>query len=149
MSRCRRCNRVIKKEPFASMGIGKVCYNKEQPGSKNKSDNDLIFDYVPGHNIWISRHPDTGYITTNVQRKEYRHSPTGFNFGYAGSGTSDLALNICLMFIGKADADRVYQTFKHEFCTNPGKDGELEIQLSDIINFFTKNKCTLYENNAR
>lgn len=35
-----------------------------------------------------------GEIQTNVRRLCVHHSPEGFEFGYSGSGPSDLALNI-------------------------------------------------------
>lgn len=40
------------------------------------------------------------------------HSPTGFEWGYAGSGPSQLALAICARLVGDLRAVRVYQTFK-------------------------------------
>jgi len=42
-----------------------------------------------------------------------RHSPTGFQFGYAGSGPADLALSICWACCGKA-AECAYRTYKAE-----------------------------------
>jgi hypothetical protein len=44
-----------------------------------------------------------------------RHSPTGFECGYGGSGPSDLARCILLDFLGDVpEVERVYQTFKFE-----------------------------------
>jgi hypothetical protein len=48
----------------------------------------------------------------NIQRRIVRHSPTGFAWGYGGSGPADLALNILSVFIGQADAESLYQDFK-------------------------------------
>lgn len=43
------------------------------------------------------------------------HSPTGFNWGYGGSGPAQLALALLLDFTGSRDtATRYYQTFKRE-----------------------------------
>lgn len=43
----------------------------------------------------------------------YSHSPTGFEWGYAGSGPAQLALAICADFLGDDQrARRVYQEFK-------------------------------------
>lgn len=43
----------------------------------------------------------------------YKHSPTGFEWGYAGSGPAQLALAICADAIGDDErALRVYQFFK-------------------------------------
>lgn len=117
-------------------------------------DTDEIDEY-DGGDIWIERreaptvtefpgvrgtlltdqtHPASG-IRTNVQRLEYKHSPTGFNFGYGGSGPADLALNICLMFCNQGrDAYRIYQEFKRTFlCV--GQTDRLEIRRGEIENF--------------
>lgn len=41
-----------------------------------------------------------------------RHSPTGFEYGYGGSGPADLALSILAACVGADMADRLYQDFK-------------------------------------
>lgn len=47
------------------------------------------------------------------------HSPTGFAWGYAGSGPSQLALAILLDHLGdKARALRIYQDFKFRCIAN-------------------------------
>jgi hypothetical protein len=51
----------------------------------------------------------------NIPRRIVLHSPTGFNWGYGGSGPADLALNILSVFIGQAAAQILYQDFKREF----------------------------------
>lgn len=40
------------------------------------------------------------------------HSPTGFEFGYGGSGPAELSLCILTDCLGREEADRYYQTFK-------------------------------------
>lgn len=40
------------------------------------------------------------------------HSPTGFSWGFAGSGPSQLALAICVDCVGRRRAIEVYQAFK-------------------------------------
>lgn len=42
------------------------------------------------------------------------HSPTGFAWGYQGSGPAQLALAILLLFLPQAEAVRLYQRFKFE-----------------------------------
>jgi hypothetical protein len=51
----------------------------------------------------------------NIRQRIVRHSPTGFAWGYGGSGPADLALNILSVFIGQAAAETLYQDFKWEF----------------------------------
>lgn len=43
------------------------------------------------------------------------HSPTGFSWGYGGSGPSDLAMSILWDYLGKEPSSEVYQNFKWEF----------------------------------
>jgi hypothetical protein len=43
---------------------------------------------------------DEGGIHTNVPQRIVQHSPTGFAWGYGGSGPADLALNILSIFVG-------------------------------------------------
>ena len=42
------------------------------------------------------------------------HSPTGFAWGYGGSGPAQLALSILLRVTDRAEAERFYQAFKWE-----------------------------------
>lgn len=42
------------------------------------------------------------------------HSPTGFSWGYMGSGPAQLALAILLLFLPQSEAERLYQQFKFE-----------------------------------
>jgi hypothetical protein len=144
--RCRRCNRILKN---ATENIGPICKKKEAFGVsvQNDSDSDIIVPY-DGGDIWIERlgnlsdgddgrtyvvtHSCSG-IRTNIQRIEYRHSPTGFNFGYGGSGPADTALNILRMFTTKEIADANYQSFKFLYLTKQGD--RLEIPKQEILNF--------------
>jgi hypothetical protein len=54
------------------------------------------------------------------------HSPTGFNWGYGGSGPSQLALAILLDYYGKPDvATRLYHFFKAAFVTHWGDEWQI------------------------
>jgi hypothetical protein len=151
--KCRRCNRMLKSEPGRSQGIGPVCKMKEEAGiGKQTADDGDIIEPYDGGDIWIERmdaatmlvpgvtmnmkHSCSG-IRTNIRRTIYRHSPTGFNFGYGGSGPADAALNILRMFTTPEIADANYQSFKFLYLTQQGE--RLVIQKSDILEFI--NKC--------
>lgn len=155
MSKCRRCGRQLKQEPWRSKGIGKICEAKLniETAKRDSGDSDVIIPY-DGGDIWIERlaaptYDDHGNLTvkkhtcsgikTNVQRTVYRHSPTGFNFGYGGSGPADLALNICMMFTDKETAETVYQDFKWKFCCG-GSEDKLVIPKQEIIDFIAQAK---------
>ena len=52
---------------------------------------------------------------SNVPHKWKYHSPTGFEWGYGGSGPSDLALNILGIFLDPYWAYKWHQEFKRWF----------------------------------
>ncbi len=43
--------------------------------------------------------PPRGRVVTNVACTVVHHSPTGYEFGYGGSGPADLALNVLNLFV--------------------------------------------------
>lgn len=54
------------------------------------------------------------------------HSPTGFNWGYGGSGPAQLALGILLDYTGSEQtALSVYQDFKSHFVAGWGDEWEI------------------------
>lgn len=73
-----------------------------------------------------------GAPVVNVPHRLVRHSPTGFEWGYGGSGPSDLALNILLMFVDEATANRLYQDFKWDFVATLPREGGT-IKRADVI----------------
>lgn len=58
------------------------------------------------------------------------HSPTGFEYGYGGSGPADLARSILAHAVGLPIADRYYQYFKAEFVA--GAKDRFSISLMKI-----------------
>lgn len=59
-----------------------------------------------------------------------KHSPTGFAWGYSGSGPAQLALAICLELYGEEQARRVYQDFKFKYIsTLPQSDFERDLDV--------------------
>jgi hypothetical protein len=63
---------------------------------------DLPFDPATG-DIVCRRDPD-GTKHFNVPRRHVHHSPTGWEWGYGGSGPSDFALNVLALFVGPPPA---------------------------------------------
>jgi len=138
MSTCRRCHRVLKREPWRSKGIGRICERKMQIDAERvKQNDDGCDEIVPydGGDFWIERlNFSEGGCRTNVQRRVYKHSPTGFNFGYGGSGPADFALNLLMMVTNEHTAQRVYQDFKWRFVAG-GKNDRLVIPRAAVIDF--------------
>jgi hypothetical protein len=62
-----------------------------------------------------------------------RHSPDGFEIGYAGSGPSDLARSIVGHFLGEKDPDSgIYQALKFALLANPGFREGVDIHVSTV-----------------
>lgn len=84
MAVCSRCHRPLKRQPWAGRGIGPICARR------------LSFDFQT---------PDQSsgaQVTVNGRPLEHvvLHSPTGFSWGYGGSGPADLALSILADYTG-------------------------------------------------
>jgi len=56
-------------------------------------------------------------VTVNGKPLKHRvyHSPTGFEWGYGGSGPADLARSILWNFLGKEPSRILYMDFKTRF----------------------------------
>lgn len=65
-----------------------------------------------------------------------RHSPDGFNWGYGGSGPSDLALAILADCVGSEKAEEYYQRFKWDFVAEFGD--EWEVSEREILDWMKK-----------
>lgn len=61
------------------------------------------------------------------------HSPTGFNWGYPGSGPSQLALAILLHFRDKQFALNNYYEFRREFIEPLDQNDNFEIPISKVM----------------
>lgn len=79
-------------------------------------------------NVWL----DGEFLNPIRSQKYHNHSPDGFNWGYGGSGPTQLALAIMLKLTGKADG---YQYFKFKFIAGlpQNKDFEVEFDINDYL----------------
>jgi hypothetical protein len=80
----------------------------------------------------------------NIRQRIVRHSPTGFAWGYGGSGPTDLALNILSVFIGQEAAESLYQDFKREFIASMPKEGGT-IPREKILNWVKEKQGGVYD----
>ena len=63
-------------------------------------------------------------------QKVWNHSPTGFNWGYEGSGPAQLALAILLEVTDKGTALQCYQEFKRQVIAKlPQRDFKIDISM--------------------
>lgn len=142
---CRSCGRALADPKSIAIGLGPKCATMwanqvDAFGNEDWPDKDPL----PHDSTYWVFTIDGGEPRTNVPRVAIKHSPTGFAWGYAGSGPADLALNLLCMVVpvgnkyGKYKipntghlvsraADYLYQRFKDKFiATLPAEGGKLE-----------------------
>jgi len=121
---CMCCGRGLKNGKSREIGMGPVCARKDK--KIEKSDGETKYQVAPipgfGADIVLSRDLANG-ATANIQQRIVFHSPTGFEWGYAGSGPADLALNILSCFIAQKEAFALHQNFKSDFLVGMPKEG--------------------------
>lgn len=61
---------------------------------------------------YVSAEGTTGAPIVSIARPWVLHSPTGYEWGYMGSGPADLALNVLGLFVPPYWAHRYHQRFK-------------------------------------
>ena len=78
--------------------------------------------------VWLNDKP----LSPEPSQAVYNHSPTGFSWGYEGSGPAQLALAILLEFYERDYAMRCYQDFKCKYIAQlPQEDFEETIDLTE------------------
>jgi hypothetical protein len=106
---CARCGRQLTNPVSVQRGYGPVCW-----GKINHAKGDTMYEFediqlnVPLEEGIILRRSGPrmeaeSRISTNVPHLVAHHSPTGFEWGYGGSGPSDLALNIVEALLRRMD----------------------------------------------
>jgi len=94
---------------------------------------------------------EVGECLTNVPHLVVHHSPDGFEFGYAGSGPADLALNVCQVYLNSIGyhgeqtqcydgkcwslAWVLHQDFKRQFIASAPREG-ITIPMETIKAWF-------------
>jgi len=74
--------------------------------------------------VWLGNNE----ISLKDSLKVRKHSPTGFAWGYAGSGPAQLSLAILMQFLPSEQAVLIYQEFKQTFTTRWRGDFEEPIE---------------------
>jgi len=87
-------------------------------------------------------HPYKAFVKEDgeVRQLEHivEHSPTGLEWGYGGSGPSDLALSILTDYLGSKPSAVTYQKFKWDFVAKFGD--EWKITGREIESWLNKGK---------
>lgn len=65
--------------------------------------------------IILYRDEEDNARAIGVEHILVHHSPTGFEWGYHGSGCAELARNILHLFTDAGTRDKLYQQFKQDF----------------------------------
>lgn len=144
---CCVCGQRLKDPRSVATGMGRICAHRVQGNSHHRHAIDPSRDaflMVPlQEGIVLKREPSESYggyvIKTNVPHLVVHHSPTGFEFGYAGSGPADLALNIVEALLNRLGfqghrstcfdgscfslAYRLHQSFKVKFIASAPREG--------------------------
>ncbi len=113
---CQVCGRPLSDPDSVAAGIGPICASKQGrvwvlvPGSHDNLG-DIYLEDPPLTQALVLQRMDHGVVATNVPHKLVHHSPSGFEYGYGGSGPADLALNLAEFVVNgvmpKANAQAV------------------------------------------
>jgi len=87
--------------------------------------------------IVCRRGADGTAVVDGIRQAWVWHSPTGFEWGYGGSGPADLALNILLAATADRDfATRHHQSFKWRFVASLPHSGGA-IRAAAVLDWIT------------
>lgn len=116
MVNCLRCKHPLTNPVSIRRGYGPVCASALVVGDAEQQSFDLVdLPFDPYRGDIVCQRDARGYARFNIPQRVIRHSPTGMEWGYSGSGPSDLALNILTLFTSLDVASSCYQEFKAEF----------------------------------
>ena len=122
MSTCGRCNKPLTDAVSVARGFGPECWEQVLVDRQAREEH-LGGELGPFVDEVILQRGADGSAQTNIVHRKIWHSPTGFEWGYAGSGPADLALNILLYLVGENAAVSLHQHFKWEFLANLPREG--------------------------
>lgn len=142
---CNRCGKALTNPASIAAHIGPICRGRIRGDKMHTEDlTDFRLDIPLEQGIVLRRVGETVY--TNVPHLVTHHSPTGFEFGYGGSGPADLALNIVEAILKASGyqgermkcydgncfkkAFELHQMFKREFIAGIDRDNGGEIPYS-------------------
>ena len=146
---CARCGRTLKSPKAREVGYGAVCWAKiqaEQADRERKAQAAIEIQTTVQDGYAGARGPDGSVKVVAIRngrqeplRHLVHHSPTGFEWGYGGSGPADLARSIIADALGTDNPDpAVYQEFKRMFVAGWGDRWEISL---DEIRTWAKEKA--------
>lgn len=158
ISYCSRCKKPLSNPDSVEAGMGPICRGhggKEMNERKQADFSDQPIDDPISLTVALvlqrDGDDDHAVVRTNVPHLVVHHSPSGFDFGYGGSGPADLALNACQFYLSsigyvgeKIDcfdgvcwslAYALHQDFKWHFISNAPHQG-ITIPMAEIKAWF-------------
>jgi hypothetical protein len=110
---CQVCGRPLSDPASIAAGMGPICAGKNPRRESVEERHSNIMDIYLEESRLIPRltqglvlqRLDTGRIATNVPHRFVHHSPSGFEYGYGGSGPADLALNLAEFVVNGVKPD--------------------------------------------
>lgn len=101
---CRCCGKVLKNPKWQKLGIGPVCYRNPDCNNADRAfDGDVAKLPFNKHTRDIVCRRVAGQTEFNIVQRFRHHSPSGMEWGYAGSGPADFALNVLALFEDQMD----------------------------------------------
>ena len=94
---CRICGRTLTNPDSVQAGIGPVCAGGGTMNTQHEEQDGFTTGFIPGsppETVGVILQRSDRETKTNIPSLIVYHSPAGFEWGYAGSGPADLALNI-------------------------------------------------------
>jgi len=141
---CCVCGRPLMAPESIERGMGPSCAEKIRQAEQDRQQMDPeadVFLPIPFQKGIVLKREGQWIIKTNVPHLVVHHSPTGFEFGYAGSGPADLALNIVEAMLNRFGyhgdrttcfegscfslAYRLHQPFKFAFIAGAPREGSV------------------------
>lgn len=135
MVTCIRCKRPLSDPESIKRGIGPMCYSKIKAEEEKEQQQEI---FIPFNGDIICKRLEEGLVF-NIPHRYIKHSPTGMEWGYGGSGPADFALNALTMYIGreKAEENGLYQEFKRDFIAKLPYEGGI-IKYEDVMNWLSE-----------
>jgi hypothetical protein len=104
---------------------------------------DIHLMRAPGHE---APGREAGGALVDIPHRYVVHSPDGFEWGYSGSGPSELALNILCLFVPPPEGWRLHQHYKRDVIAGLAPDGPHTITASSvrdwILDYWRKDKAS-------
>ena len=147
---CARCGRALKNPKARELGYGLICWRKiqgERAREQRNADDSIVITptITDGYAGARGENGEIKVVRIRNGRQEplrhlVLHSPSGFEWGYSGSGPTDLARSIIADVTGDDNPHPgIYQEFKRQFVTR-WKD-RWEVSLEKIQSWLKERKA--------